>query len=304
MFSDDSAVPLSRKWLWIAALLIFLPWGMYSQTAREWKIMTADMKKLRDSHKEITNKLKAKTQLISAFEANKKHIETANNALVSDVRDTGSLANTHAENYDALEKREEALLGVIDELESHIQSNSQFAIKEDYGEGPYQVEVTLTAKTRTRASTLEPIVFELSPLNAMPHSVHHFLQMVQKELWNEMSFMPQQSARHRIHASPVEINTLNRMDWKFKDAKLSNLAFGEQTAPNSCGPYSVGFVGSPGGPDFYINGAFVPKAYAKQSCFAKVISGESTVDAIVDGTRSVVGIQSIRRLTHDDMISP
>lgn len=265
--------------------------------------MRQDLKKLHDSHKKATYQLTSKRQLLNAFEANKKHLETSTGSLVSDLRNTGILVDTHAATYEKLELREEALLKRIDDLESHIQENSQFAITDDYGAGPYQVEVTLRSKASNTNQPTGPIVLELAPLSMMPHSVHHFLRMLTKQLWLGMTFMPQQSARHRIHASPVDMESLNRMDWQFKDAKLSNLAFAENS-PNSCGSYSVGFSGTPGGPDFYVNGAFVPKKYAKKSCFAKVISGEKVVDAIVDGQHSVLGIENIRLLPREDMISP
>lgn len=262
------------------------------------------MKKLQDSQKKTAFQLSTKKQLLSAFEANKKHLETTTESLVSDLRKKEILIDTHADNYEQLEAKEDAQLARIDELESHIQENSQFSITEDYGDGPYQVEITLSSKGLTKTPSLEPIVFELAPLNMMPHSVHFFLRMLTQELWLHMTFTPQMTARHRIHASPVDMDTLNRVDYKFKEAKLSSLAFGEQS-PNSCGPYSVGFSGTPGGPDFYVNGAFVPKSFAKQSCFAKVISGEKLVDGILDGKYSgVLGIETIRLLPPEDMIAP
>jgi len=259
------------------------------------------MKKLHDLHKKTTYQLNTKRQLLNAFEANKKHLETSTGSLVSDLRLTGTLVDTHAANYEKLETKEDALLAHIDDLESRIQENSQFTIKEDYGAGPYQVEITVTSKRHTLRD--DPIVLELAPLNMMPHSVHHFLRMLSEGLWVGMTFMPQQSARHRIHATPVDMESLDRVDWKFKDAKVASLVFSEQS-PNSCGPYSVGFSGTPGGPDFYVNGGFVPRKYSKESCFAKVISGEKVVDSIIDGNHSVIGIESIRLLPQEDMISP
>lgn len=266
--------------------------------------MHNNITKLQNQHKKTAYQLNTKTQLIEAFNANKEHIASTTDSLLSELREKNVLVDTHAESYKELEGREDALLARIDDLESHIQENSQFFIKEEYGDGPYQVAITLksSAAVAKNSPTNEPIILELAP-NMMPHSVHHFLRMISKDLWVGMTFMPQQSARHRIHASPVDFESLNRLDWKFKDAKLSNLSFGEQS-PNSCGPYSVGFAGSPGGPDFYVNGGYVPRTFAKKSCFAKVIAGEKAVDSIVDGQHSVFGIESIRLLPKEEMISP
>ena len=266
--------------------------------------MREAMKKLQDSHKKMGYQLSSKKNLLNAFESNKKHFETANAAIVSDLRLRGILVDTHAANYEKLEIREEILLRRIDELESRIQDNSRFAIIENYGAGPYQVEVTLTSMSHERIPTREPIVFELASLNTMPHSVHHFLRMLTQGVWIGMTFTPHRSVHHRIHASPVDIDTLQRVDWKFKDAKVASLAFNEQSSDFSCGPYSVGFADPRGHPDFYVNGAFVPKKHAQDSCFAKVITGEKVIDSIIDRQRTIFGIENIRLLPREEMIAP
>ena len=281
--------------------MILLPWGLYSQTSSQYKAMVDHVTDLSDRHKKKTYQLSTKGQLMNAFEANKRHLEKSIEALLSDVRETGLLIDIHVDKYETLELREDAMLTRIDDLELHIQENNLYAMQDEYGEGPYQVEMRLTSPFRKHIPSDTPIVMELSPF--MPHSAHYFLRMVKKDLWNGMTFMPQQTERHRIHAAPVDMDSLNRQDYKFKDAKLSNLAFAEQL-PNSCGMYSVGFNGSPGGPDFYVNGRFVPTNRRKENCFAKVISGEGIIDSIVDGQHSVIGIESLRLLPKGEMVAP
>lgn len=285
--------------------MLLFPWGLYSQTSSQYRAMVDHVKDLSNRHKKTVYQLNSKGQLVNAFEANKRHLEKSIEAHLLDIRQTGFLVDTHADNYEALELREDAMLKRIDDLELHIQENSRFAIEEEYGAGPYQVEIRLTngvtSPFRKQNPSDTPIVMELTPL--LSHSVHYFLRMVKSDLWNGMTFMPQQTERHRIHAAPVDMDSLNRQDYKFKDAKLSNLAFAEQS-PNLCGSYSVGFSGSPGGPDFYVNGKFVPKNRRKEGCFANVISGEAIVDSIVDGQHSVLGIESLRLLPKEEMVAP
>lgn len=288
LFSD--AISFPRKWYCLVTLALLFPWGLYSQTSSRYRAMVDHVKELSDKHKKTIYQLRTQGQLMNAFEANKRHLEKSNESLLSDIRQTGFLVDTHADNYETLELREDAMLQRIDDLELHIQANSLYDMKEEYGNGPYQVELRLTSPFRKHIPSDTPIVMELDLF--MPHSIHYFLRMAKKDLWKGMTFMPQQTERHRIHASAVDMDSLNRQDYKFKNAKLSNLVFAEET-PDSCGAYSVGFIGSPGGPDFYVNGRFVPKNRRKEACFARVISGEGVIDSILDGQNSVIGIESI-----------
>lgn len=240
-----------------------------------------------------------KRQLMEAFQQDKKRYTESNTAFVSELRQTGVLVDTHADNYETLEKKEEAMIGRIDNLESHIQENSRFAIEKDYGKGPYKVELVVRSKVHMRVKR-QTLVFELAPLSAMPHSAHHFLKMLTQKLWEGMSFMPQQSAPHRIQASPIDMETLDSMDWRFENAKLKSLAFAEHSDDYRCGSYSVGFSGNPGGPDFYINGLLVPANLANDSCFGRIIEGKDVIDSIIKKQESaVLGIEGLRLLLNE-----
>jgi len=298
--TNASKTPIPRKWLCVAALVLLLPWGLYTRTTSHFKSLSSQIEQLQADKKHMTQQLSTKRQLMIAFAPNKKQTETSNEQLVSDLRKTGVLVDTHADNYDKLEKREKTMIQRIDDLERHIQRNSRFAIEQEHGVGPYKVELVVRSKVHMRAKT-QTLVFQLAPLDAMPHSVHHFLRMVSERLWEGMSFMPQQNESHRIQASPVDMETLESMDWRFENAKLKNLAFAEHSRDYRCGSYSLGFSGTPGGPDFYVNGLLIAAEQSNDSCFGRFVEGKEIIDSIIDKQESaLLGIESLRLLPRDE----
>lgn len=300
LFSGNSTVPISRKWLCVAAVVLLLPWGLYNGTVAQMRLLQAETEELQKSQGKRTHQINSKRKLIEAYEERKGRLEKSNESAVLIVRKMGRLTDTHADNYEKLEKREEAMIKRIDDLESHIQDNSRYLIEKNYGTGPYRVELVVRSKAHMRVK-MQKLVIQLAPLNLMPHSAHHFLRMLAERLWEEMSFMPQESAPHRIQASPVNVETLESMDWRFENAKLKNLAFAEHSSDFRCGSYSVGFSGNPGGPDFYINGLLIRAHPANDSCFARVVEGKEIIDSIIDKQESpVLGIESLRLLPQDE----
>lgn len=265
-------------------------------------------------HNKATDKTSIKLQLMKALQSVKTKLESSNADLVQHVRNSGTLVDIHAETYDKLEKREEAMIKCIDDLESHVQENSQLAVEQHFGTGPYQVELMLRTKVHMRRIRTQTIVFELAPLNLMPHSVHHFLRMLSVHVWEGMVFMPQKHVPHRIQASPVDMTLENRIqaspvdmetlepfEWRFENAKLKTLIFHEHSSDYKCGSYSLGFSGNPGGPDFYINGLDTPEEHANDSCFGKVVHGMEIIESIIQKQESpILGIESMRLLSREE----
>lgn len=296
--SRHSTAAIPRKWLMIASVVLVLPWGLYTRTKSQFSFFSEHALELKESQVDMASQATAKRLLMEAFTSKKKHFVETNEALAKDLVKAGVLVDSHAENYEALEKREESMLARIDDLEAHIQNNSRFSVTEDYGKGPYKIELVVRSKLHMRIKR-NTIIFELAPLSAMPHSVHHFLRMLSKRLWEGMAFMPQQG---RIQASPIDMETLDNMDWKFENAKLQNLSFAEHSPDCKCGSYSIGFAGYPGGPDFYVSGLLDSKSHREvnDSCFGRIIEGQNVIDSIIEKKESpILGIESLRLLPNN-----
>lgn len=137
-------------------------------------------------------------------------------------------------------------------------------------------------------SQTNKFVIELAPLSLMPHSVLHFLEMIDHELWDGAAFV--HHVDHVIQAVPTAFRTAETMKPTFEQAGLSELAFQEYHEEYPHETYSVGFSGRPGGLEFYINtqdNSLIhgPGGQSQHDlheegdpCFGKVVSGHHVVD--------------------------
>lgn len=211
---------------------------------------------------------------------------------------------------------------------SNIQSLSQEAVLEKYGSGPYYVQVTLLQQQKQQLQqqpSLPPsssspssfFVLELANLQNMPHTVHHFLEMVEYGLWNGMTLVHGLGVP-TIHAIPQTTSGINLSE-KMERIQLGHLPFQEQGGfPHT--KYTVSFS-KKGGPDFYINmndeseshedstsmegnkekeeeEENTPSSSSYASCFAKVVQGMDVLDRMVQGgdpmeNMRFIGIESM-----------
>ena len=282
----------------------------------KWSSLKSEIANLHDSQPFMTNHAQSRVSVLNTLKSKATQLEIENRKLVDELRKTGNLINTEAANYDKLEKREDALIRRIDELERHIREDNSFDLIETYGPGPYQVEITLSP-TSTVDINNRSFVLEMAPLSAMPHSVHHFLRMVSNGLWNHMSFLLSPKTPNVLHATPMDMTTAERTNEKFVKSKLTTLSFSERSPEYPFGPYTVAFLGTPGGPDFYIAGNQPPRDSNVVSCFATVISGRNVVDAYIQKIPTVFddhhmtkdyagshvfGIEHVRLLANEELV--
>jgi hypothetical protein len=297
--------------------LSILPWGQYTRTKSQWTLLKTEIANLHESQAGMTEQVQSLVPVLKAIKLLAWGLEEDNLKLVDELRKSGSLIDTHAANYDQLEKREEALFKGIDNLKWHIQENNQFDVFETYGPGPYQVEITLSAAAGVDSRSRK-FVLEMAPLSTMPHSVHHFLRMVSEGVWEHMSFVQGPNAPNVLHSTPMDMTTAETTNANFEKMRLTTLMFTEQSPEYRFGPYKVAFVGTPGGPDFYVAGNQEPRDSTEggASCFATVVSGRDVVDAYVQKKPSVLdyqwrkgyagshvfGIEHVRLLGNDELV--
>ena len=138
----------------------------------------------------------------------------------------------------------------------------------------------------------------------MPHAVHLFLEQVAHGLWNNAWFYI--NGPHVVQVGPQPSNVVpgpgHAVDEDdrtmalrpFRDLQLDTLTFPEYSAEYPHVPWTLGFTGRPGGPDFYINKVDNSVAHGPggqfqhdlsehaDSCFAKVIKGFDTLTAMTE----------------------
>jgi len=172
----------------------------------------------------------------------------------------------------------------------YTSSHSSLCFYFSFGPGPHHVKMTL--KIPNNPDLNNTVVLELAPLNLMPHAVHLFLEQVYHELWDNTWFYL--NGPHVLQAGPQDWDddTAGKALQRFLDTQLDTLAFPEYSKDFPHVPWTLGFTGRPGGPDWYINkvdntephgpGGQYQHQLIEQAdpCFAKVVEGKETLEAV------------------------
>ena len=169
-----------------------------------------------------------------------------------------------------------------------------------FGPGPHEVEFTVLLGENRKS-----FVIEMAPLDYVPHAIHVFLEQVEHGLWNGCFFYL--NGPHVVQAGPA----LLEEDEEYTDAHahedehddedrsaamkpfkalgLDELAFPDYSDKFPHTPWTLGFTGRPGGPDFYINKVDNTESHGPggqyhhvleeqgDSCFGKIVRGKDTV---------------------------
>lgn len=125
-------------------------------------------------------------------------------------------------------------------------SNSRFC---RFGPGPHLVKFDVAIPTRGfNPSSLGSFTIKLHPIDAMPHSVHLFLEQIYHGLWNDCAFVINSPEVIQAGALPTNNNgkTYRQKMNEFEDMGLSKVHFQEYHKDYPHRQYTVGFAGRPG----------------------------------------------------------
>lgn len=212
-----------------------------------------------------------------------------------------------------LEKRDEAFQDQVHWLQEATRKESRRTVLERFGSGPYHVKMVFELPTSDDSKELNEFVLEMAPLDLVPHAVHLFLEQVAHGLWNHTFFYL--NGPHIVQGGPAldeeeeedeehEGNDGDRSSSvrPFQDLGLDELAFPDYSDEYPHLPWTMGFTGRPGGPDFYINkvdnseshgpGGQTQHVLEEQGdpCFAKVIRGQEQLAKVY--SQSIYGDRS------------
>jgi hypothetical protein len=168
----------------------------------------------------------------------------------------------------------------VGSLQKHLQIVSRQDAIQKYGSGVIRVKLELEfpSEDKAKAGVGAPtvMVFEMAPLDLMPHSVYMFLEMVYNGLFDGCSFIL--NAMHVIKAAPLPYDgsSASQKVKAFTSRGLDSVAFREYSPDYPHEQYTVGFAAD-GSPSFYINTEDNVDEHVGEPCFAKVVSGFDTI---------------------------
>jgi len=147
------------------------------------------------------------------------------------------------------------------EMEGRIGALSRIAVVERFGPGPHYVSMEVILDEGNPSSQRE-IIYQLAPLDLMPHSIHLFLAQIAEGYWARGTPSIAISAEHVLQSCPHPC--LENVDMggtvqgypygEMRRAGLDVVSFQEYSPLYPHEKYTIGFAGMPkSGPEFYIN---------------------------------------------------
>jgi len=135
-----------------------------------------------------------------------------------------------------------------------IQFRNRKEVLERYGPGPHHVELAIHFPT---TKTNEKITLRLYSLDTMPHTIHTFLTLIDRQHYNRGSFLSLRP--HVLVAGPVDMHDVEnnrQLEQKMKREGYfpdGALLFNEYSGEFPHVVRTVGFNEEMGGPVFYVN---------------------------------------------------
>ena len=219
---------------------------------------------------------------------------------VSELRRQLALAQDSLENADALASKRQRLfaedMASVRDEKDMWQDKTSFIVKrlnfratesvlKQFGEGPHRVRLTLKFPTQP---TMQSIVFEVAPLNSLPHVIEAALNIFHDKSLNGGTFI--MSRGHILVFGPVDPHdeeNNSRLEQKMVDVDLfpeGALLFTEYSSEQPHSQYTVGFNAR--GPVMYINMLDNTDRHGPESrkdpdpCFARVVEGFDVIQRI------------------------
>lgn len=296
-----SLLPNVRQSMMLVVVALFLVCLFWSDTGKHTRDALLSLRKdttleqafnrtkaelvVAKQHKErVTTQWNKEKEHTSSLQKEIEYLTSELTNIKSQTLGDSKLAETLQHINDMLEQQ-------TNHLQTEIQRTARKAVLDQFGEGPYKVELKLDFPPETSVEgTEDTVVLEMASLDLMPHSVHLFMEQVSHKLLDGCSF--HRNAGHVVQGGPVPYykNPSAKVRELFHDADLVHVSFQEYHKEYPHEQYTVGYAGRPGGPDFYISvanntqnhGPGGQTSYKNKEeadpCFAKVVEGFEAVE--------------------------
>mmetsp|Transcript_22895 Transcript_22895/g.28854 ORF Transcript_22895/g.28854 Transcript_22895/m.28854 type:complete len:280 (-) Transcript_22895:190-1029(-) len=150
------------------------------------------------------------------------------------VSHSNVVAEVLVERHDAMEDR-------IKVLEEAIRDIDRKELERRYGQGPYTIEVQVQVEGNRKFFEIQT-----APNDLVPHSIRTFMDLVENRVWDRTVLYHQ--VKHVVVGVPVGLDGIRK-----NPDTAKGLLFADYSEKFPHKRNTIGFQGSPGGPEFYIN---------------------------------------------------
>jgi cyclophilin family peptidyl-prolyl cis-trans isomerase len=256
-------------------------WKLLKETRKSRDALSKQFKKLKRTKHLLSHELKMIEELYEADESSNGTLQEIPPETLAKFKNRKS-AGVKSE---WVQHRQETLLHKIYHLQAVVQNESKQRVLQKYGPGPYMVHFNVLSNEGRKPGDF---VVELAPLDAMPHSIEAFLDMVEDKMWDNSVFYHHRTQGHVVAAAPVSYGTFQSKQHLFESMGYTGVSFPEYSSKFPHEKYTIGFAGN--GPNFYINTmdntdhhgpggqGHHDLATDADPCFGRVISGVDVIE--------------------------
>lgn len=220
-------------------LLAIAPWIYHSSVY--WRLNNArgELHKIKDKTKKVNEEIQnlAKEAQKKTLQANM--LEHENDELLRELRMNGDRVDLGSKMYKEAGELEEITLARIEDVEGAIRSKSKRSVIDQYGDGPYHVNVTLAEPPGPGGDRW--FVIETASTDLMPHAVDHFLKLVDQKQFDGWTMAHQSTSSQVLHAIATSPEAYKFFGHPENDV-LGRLAYTEHSKEYPIRQYSGTFV--------------------------------------------------------------
>lgn len=256
--------------LGLALFFAILPWIPYAVIRAMIPGVEKRVHSLFNVRQQQISRYHETTSLLRQLRDQERTLHDETSDLFADIR-TKSLAEF--DEYDEIERMEEALLSRINRIHKFVQKHDEIDLKEAYGRGKYKIGFELHLSDSSELS----FVVETVRHQDMPHSLSMFLEMVDERIWEGLLMVRSGDLIVSPPSKAFDDSLVQRI-------KSKKLVFNEDSKGAK---YSLCFQGK--GPSFYIVMEDRP-LNPDDPCFGTVVENAHLLHQLPE----VVGITRMR----------
>lgn len=221
-FAKIERSPAMDKLLFIVGVvLLVLPWVFHSNQDYQMRLLESDIEALQQERRRLKDQVTTYSTTIAGVRQQADVVERQSSLMLEQIHASGDTIDLGLDKYHDAETVEDAMFGRLDDMEQALQHRAKRNLREQYGDGPYQVKVTLTDG--------QWFVVETAPREAMPHAIELFLRLVELHAYDGLSLSRSKSSSI-LHTAEISARKQVYLQEHFAQFNIpTKMAFAERS---------------------------------------------------------------------------